>query len=170
MVCFAFFLLMILVFASTSERRPSFLFCARPLLLRGRSTSLFFVPFAARLQVLSIVFSALSYVLFRSSAHIHSFLFVVGAYFRSYSFCISSSFSIPYSLFRPSTPTNRLSLPSTVPAKPGGLNISLENAPAGDDYVLISMNSTYGVARFISALYYRPFVRIFDECADSPCG
>ncbi|KAJ2926180.1 hypothetical protein H1R20_g10916, partial [Candolleomyces eurysporus] len=32
-----------------------------------------------------------------------------------------------------------------VPSKPGGLNIYLENVPAGDDYVLVFMNSTHGV-------------------------
>jgi hypothetical protein len=33
----------------------------------------------------------------------------------------------------------------TVPAQPGGLNIYLENVPAGDDHVLVILNSTYGV-------------------------
>jgi hypothetical protein len=128
MVCFAFFLLVFLVFASTFERRPSFVFCARPSLLRGRSSYLFFFPFAARLQVLSILFSALIYVLSRSSAR--SFV-SIPSFPRTFAHILSfsSSFSIRYSLLRPPTPTD-LSLPFfTVPEKPGGLNISLENVP-----------------------------------------
>jgi hypothetical protein len=133
---------MFLVFASTRERRPS--------LLRGRSTSLFFLSLAARLQVLLILFSAFIYVLSRSSAR----SFISTPLFRctfapilSYSF----PFSIRYSLLRLSTPTNHLSLPFfTVSAKPGGLNIYLENVPAGDDHVLFSLNSTHAVLQGLS--------------------
>src|SRR5258708_726973 len=33
----------------------------------------------------------------------------------------------------------------TVPAKPPQLNIMIQNAPAGDDYFLIFLNSTHGI-------------------------
>lgn len=44
----------------------------------------------------------------------------------------------------PSSPFSLLN-PHPLPAKPGGINLYIENVPPGDDYVVVFMNSTHGV-------------------------
>jgi hypothetical protein len=118
--------LMVLVFASTPERCPSFVLCARPSLIRGRSISLF-------------VFSLLGPFDLALSSHLRPFPFVrsfprfhafVPSYLRTYSFVF------PFrSLFATRSSAHKIRRTHHLP----------ETMHACDGHVLLSMHSSQAV-------------------------